>query len=54
MGRDHLGDLSTDKKTILQQILKKHGAQVWTGFIWLRTGFNQRLLMNKVMNLKGP
>jgi len=34
--RDHLEDLSVDKRLILDWILGKQGGKVWTGCIWLR------------------
>jgi hypothetical protein len=37
-GRDYLGDLGVDGKTIFRQIFRKWGVGVWTGSIWLRIG----------------
>jgi hypothetical protein len=39
-GKAHLEDMDVDGKTILKLIFKKHGATLWIGFIWLRTGTN--------------
>jgi hypothetical protein len=33
--RDHSGDIGADRRMILNQILKKEGVKIWTGFIWL-------------------
>ena len=35
-GRDHLEDLSVDRRIIMKRILKKEGERVWIGWIWLR------------------
>jgi hypothetical protein len=42
-GKKHLGDLGIDGRIILQWI-KKETECMWTEFIWLRTGFNVKLL----------
>jgi hypothetical protein len=35
-GRDHSEDLNVGGRVILEWILEKKGAKLWTGFIWLR------------------
>jgi len=42
--RDHLEDLSTDGRIILECIFEKLGGEVWNGYILLRTETNGRLL----------
>jgi hypothetical protein len=42
--RDNLEDLSVDGRTILQKILGKQGVVKWTGFIWLKTETDGKLL----------
>jgi hypothetical protein len=37
-GRDHLEDLGTDGKIILELIAGKLGRKIWAGFICLRLG----------------
>jgi hypothetical protein len=37
-GRDHSEDLGIDGKIIVEQISRKYGGKVWTGFICLRIG----------------
>jgi len=37
-GRDHFEDRRVDGRLIAERILKKDGATLWTGFIWLRIG----------------
>jgi hypothetical protein len=41
-GRDPLEDLGIYGRKILEQILRKQGEKLWTGFIWLgiRTSVN--------------
>jgi hypothetical protein len=34
-GRDHFGDLGSDRRIILKWILQKEDVRVWTKFIWL-------------------
>jgi hypothetical protein len=41
--RDHLKDLGVDGRTILDWILGKEGGKLWTGFVWLRIGADDRL-----------
>jgi hypothetical protein len=36
--RDHSKDLGADGRIILEWILEKNGAKVWTGCIWFRIG----------------
>jgi hypothetical protein len=36
-GRDHSKDLGVDRRPTLEEILKKQGGRVWTGFMWLKT-----------------
>jgi hypothetical protein len=36
--RDHSEDLGVDGKIILEWMLGKLGAKMWTGFVWLRLG----------------
>jgi hypothetical protein len=43
-GRDQSEDLGTDGSIILKWILEKEVGKVWTGFIWVRIGTNDRLL----------
>jgi hypothetical protein len=43
-GRDRLEDLGVDGKIMLEWILGKEGAKVWTGCIWLRIGTSGRNL----------
>jgi hypothetical protein len=43
-GRDHSEDLGVDRKIILEWVLGKYGAKLWTQFIWLRIGTNGGLL----------
>jgi hypothetical protein len=43
-GRDHLVDIGVDRRFLLKWILKKQGARMWTGFIWLRIGSSGGLL----------
>jgi hypothetical protein len=33
-----LEDLGIDVRIILEQIFKKYGVSMWTGFNWLRSG----------------
>jgi hypothetical protein len=42
-GRDHVEDLSIDRKIILEWILGKRDGTVWSGCIWLRIGTIARL-----------
>jgi hypothetical protein len=37
-------DLDVDGRIILEWIVKKYVGRVWTGFIWLKLGSNDRLL----------
>jgi hypothetical protein len=39
-GKNHLHGLEVDGSVILKQILKLQDVEMWTGFIWLRTGTN--------------
>jgi len=39
-----LGDFENDIKIILKRILEKHRLRLLSGFIWLRRGYNSRLL----------
>jgi hypothetical protein len=42
---NHLGDVDTDRKTILKWTLKKYDVGTWSGRLFcLRTGLNGRLL----------
>jgi hypothetical protein len=43
-GRDYSEDLDIDEKIKSECTLGKQGANVWTGFIWLRTRTSGRLL----------
>jgi hypothetical protein len=43
-GRNHLEDLFVDERITLEWILGKQDGKVWTGFMWLRIGTNDRLL----------
>jgi hypothetical protein len=43
-GRDYSEDLDIDERIKSERILGKQGANVWTGFIWLRTRTRGRLL----------
>jgi hypothetical protein len=43
-GRDHSEDLGVDGRIILELTFKKQVRQLWTGFIWLRTGTSGGLL----------
>jgi hypothetical protein len=51
-GRHHLGDLSTDARTILKWVLKKWVVTVWIWFIWHKIG--SWALVNTVMNIWVP
>jgi hypothetical protein len=41
-------DLGTDRIIILRMDLK----EMWTGFMWLRTGTRGRFMQTRVMNLQ--
>jgi len=43
-GRDHLEDIGVDGTIILEWILEKYGAKVWTGYIWISVGTSAGLL----------
>jgi hypothetical protein len=36
--RNHSKDLDVDGWIITEQIIKKQGGKLWTGFVWLRIG----------------
>jgi hypothetical protein len=36
--KNYSEDLGVDEKIILEEMLGKYGATLWTGIIWLRTG----------------
>jgi hypothetical protein len=40
----HLRDSGIDGRKILKWVLKKQGARMWNGFIWVRIGVSDRLL----------
>jgi hypothetical protein len=46
-GRDILGDLGIDGKTILKWILGKYDRKLWAGFIWIRKGTRGWLLSTR-------
>jgi hypothetical protein len=43
-GRDHLNDPREDVRIISEWILDKYGGEIWTRFIWLRTGTSSAVL----------
>jgi hypothetical protein len=45
MEKNHLEDLGVDREIILEEVLRKYGGNVWTGFIWLRIGTSGGLLL---------
>jgi len=42
-----LGDLGVDGRVILKRTVKKYGAGLWSGFIWLKIGFSGGLLRTR-------
>jgi hypothetical protein len=46
-GKDQSEILRLDGKTILKWIIRKQGGKVWTGFVWLRTGTSDGLLLTR-------
>ena len=37
-GKNHLEDISVDRRIILKWIFKRWDGEAWTGLIWLRIG----------------
>jgi hypothetical protein len=52
-GGVHLGELIVYGETVLKIFIRKY-VWMWAGFIWLRTRFSGRLLLNTVMDLGVP
>jgi hypothetical protein len=50
--RGHLNDVGLDGRIILKEILMEICWGVWTGFIWLRLGTSDGLLLKRVTNFK--
>lgn len=46
-GKNHLEDLGRDGKIIIEWILKQLVVKVCTGFIWLRRGTSDKLLLTR-------
>jgi len=44
MGREHSEDLGADGRIILRWFLRKQGARLWPGFIWLTISSDDELL----------
>jgi hypothetical protein len=38
-GRNQLGNPGVEESVLLRLMVEKQDMRVWTGFIWLRTGF---------------
>jgi len=34
-GRDHLGDVSIDRRVLLKYVLEEKGVRVLSGFVWV-------------------
>jgi hypothetical protein len=53
-GRNRFEELGAHGRIILKRALKKYGVRVYTGFTWLRTGCDNGLFVNTIMDLQFP
>jgi hypothetical protein len=49
-----LEDIGADGRTILKLIIYKDVISLWVGFIWLRIGSKDQLLVNTTTDLPFP
>jgi hypothetical protein len=53
-GTDYSEDLGVDGMIILEYIVRKERGKVWIGYIWIRIGASDGLLVITIINLRFP